>query len=82
MRAFGVVFTALLLLAVIRQAIVALVVVMAIVLLWCVLTRPREMLGAILAGGAWAFINHHPLVAVVSLAIIGLVATIGNLAKG
>jgi len=82
MRAFGILLAACLLLAILRQAIVALLIILAILLLWFALTRPRDLICMLIAGGGWAFLDQHPVAAVVSLAIIGLVAAIGHLARG
>ena len=81
MRAFGFAIAACLFLAVVKQAIVALLILLAILLLWEVLFRPREMMGMVVLFGGWAFVDHHPVAAVVALAIVGLVGLLGKLAQ-
>ena len=63
--------------AVLRAAVVALVVAMIVTLLWSFITQPRETLLLLGAFALLGLANAHPLACIVALgviAVVGLVA--------
>lgn len=80
MPLLGILFVACMALAVLRSAIVALILALVLLLVWGALFRTREMLGTLTVWACCSFLDHHPIAAVISLAMVALVGLVGRLA--
>ncbi len=78
MRLLGIFLSACVILAALKAAIIALVVLFLVSLLWGFYLRPREVMGFLAYCSALSVISAHPTV---SLGIIGFAVIAGQFAK-
>lgn len=64
--------------AVLRAAVVALVMAMIIALLWSFITRPRETLLLLGTFAVLGLANAQPLACIIALGVIGLAAIVAS----